>query len=165
MGVLTLVEGVTVKSFIDPDLESGSREAMEELMDTAGISVGVLGCVIGDPSTYVAWRTSCPDETPSSPSGILRRRTAIRTACPDANPPRTFTTPAGKRRPPESRRERTRWAPASMITVPEGVSVWVVHDLRSRKGVGEGVNNVCGGRVVGTHVCEVSDETGSVDAQ
>jgi hypothetical protein len=34
-----------------------------------------------------------------------------------------------------------------MITLPEGKSVWLVHDFRSRKGTGVGVNNVWGGLV------------------
>ena len=32
-----------------------------------------------------------------------------------------------------------------MITLPEGCSVWLVHDLRSRSGIVDGMNSVCGG--------------------
>jgi len=36
-----------------------------------------------------------------------------------------------------------------MMTLPDGLSVWVVQDLRSRIGCGDGVNTVWGGRTRG----------------
>ena len=35
------------------------------------------------------------------------------------------------------------------MTIPAGLRVWPVHDLRSRRGVGEGLNSVWGGRAMG----------------
>jgi hypothetical protein len=46
----------------------------------------------------------------------------------------------------------------SIITLPEGWRVWDVHCFRSRRGVGEGVKRVCGGRKSGG--AGVEDEGG-----
>jgi len=67
----------------------------------------------------------------------------IRTAWPEAKAPMTPRTPAGSNRPPDSRLDKTWCAPESMMTLPDGKSVWLVHDFRSRMGTGVGVNNVC----------------------
>ena len=48
----------------------------------------------------------------------------------------------------------------SMTTLPDGKRVWLVHDLRSRIGIGDGVKTVCSGRGTG----EVDREGGAESA-
>lgn len=108
-------------------------------MDETATSVGVVGRVSSGIGIRAA-ESSGPD-----PSG--RRRITMRTACPDANAPMTPCTPTARRRPPDSRRDRTLCAPESMITLPAGKSVWLVHDFKSRIGRTDAVNTVCGGRI------------------
>lgn len=40
------------------------------------------------------------------------------------------------------------------MTLPEGLRVWLVHDLRSRSGVGDGLKRVCAGREMGSRGVE-----------
>lgn len=58
------------------------------------------------------------------------RRTTMRTAWWDAKGPSTRTTPAGRRRPPDSRLPTARYAPSSMMTVPAQCKPCAIHHFR-----------------------------------
>lgn len=136
--------------------ESGSRDEMEEEWDLTAVKLGVSGTdasevggegsiVTLDFSTVVLSGSRIVTDVVVVTEGTLGFRTTIRTAWPAANVPMMETTPTASRRPPDSRLERTLWAPASMSTLPAGLRVWAVQDLRSVNGAVDGLNKVWGG--------------------
>jgi len=144
--------------------ENGSKEETESAESKVGPMLGVTG-VAGVTGVPVPDSMEMkPDTSPDvdfllvlllrlwvpPPPFVLSAffRTTIRTAWPLANNPKTETTPTANNLPPESLRDRTRCAPASIMTLPAGARVKAVQDLASRMGVSDALNRVCGGRTI-----------------